>query len=153
VAVQTFEAVLGSDDEKSLFIEVPQEVVAALGPKKRPPVRVTINGFPYRSTISVYGGRSYLPVRKEIREGARVQKGDTVTVILELDDAPRVVDVPGDMASALGGDAEASAAFDRLPYTHRKEYVEWIDGAKREETRQRRIAQALERLRTGSQSL
>ena len=147
---QRFMTIVGSDDPSSLFIVVPPEMVAALSAKKRPPVRVTLNGdYTYRSTVSVYGGRYLLPIRREIREACGLEPGMPVEVTLALDEEPRTVEVPDDLASAFAGDSEARAVFDRLSFTHQREYVEWIAGAKREETRTRRVAQTLEMLRKG----
>ena len=148
MAEQQFRAVISAEDPDSIFIEAPAEVITALGPKKRPAVTVTLNGsYTYRTTVAVYGGRYYLPVRHSVREGAGVERGEWVHVTLALDTAPREVAVPPGLARALEADPEAKAAFERMAYTHRREYVEWIIEAKREETRQRRIEMALVRLR------
>jgi hypothetical protein len=147
---QRFTTIVGSDDPSSLFIEVPAEVVAALSEKKRPPVRVALNGgYTYRSTVSVYGGRFLIPIRREIREACGLEPGMPVEVTLALDEEPRTVETPDDLATMLAGDAQARAAFERLSFTHRKEYIEWITGAKREATRTRRVAQTMEMLRKG----
>jgi uncharacterized protein YdeI (YjbR/CyaY-like superfamily) len=90
-----------------------------------------------------------LPLNRANRAAAGVAAGDAVTVELELDDEPRTVEVPDDVRAALAGDEEAAAAFERLSYTHQREYVEWITEAKREETRARRLAKTLDRLREG----
>jgi hypothetical protein len=117
---QRFSTTVGSDDPSSLFIVVPAEVVAALSGKKRPPVRVTLNGdYTYRSTVSVYGGRSYLPIRREIREACGLAPGMPLEVTLALDEEPRTMAVPDDLAAALAGDPEAQALYDRLSCTHR----------------------------------
>jgi bacteriocin resistance YdeI/OmpD-like protein/uncharacterized protein DUF1905 len=126
--------------------EIPLDVPALFG-GKRVPVRGTVNGTLFRSTIAVYGGRYYLGFRKEIRDAAGITDGDELTIELERDDEPRTVDVPPDLAAALG--SEERAFFDALAFTHRREYVEWIEGAKREQTRQSRIAKAAELLRRG----
>jgi bacteriocin resistance YdeI/OmpD-like protein/uncharacterized protein DUF1905 len=150
---QRFSTTLGSDEPSSLFIVVPPEVVAALGEKKRPPVRVTLNGdYTYRSTVSDYGGRYYLPIRREIREACGLAPDMLVEITLALDEEPRQIQVPDDLATAFVGDPEAKDAFDRLSFTHRREYVEWITGAKREATRTRRVAQTLEMLRHGAKT-
>jgi Bacteriocin-protection, YdeI or OmpD-Associated/Domain of unknown function (DUF1905) len=147
---QRFATIVGSEDPSSLFIVVPPEVVAALGEKKRPPVRVTLNGaYTYRSTVSVYDGHYYLPLRREIREACGLAPGMPLDVTLALDEEPRTVEVPGDLVAAFAGDPEARAVFDRLSFTHQRAYVEWITGAKREVTRTRRLAQTLEMLRKG----
>jgi len=94
-------------------------------------------------------GEFLLGLNRSVREEAAVEAGDTVEVKLELDTAPREVKLPEALANALAEDSEARAAFDRLAYTHRKEYARWIDDAKRDETRERHVAQALEMLREG----
>jgi hypothetical protein len=142
---QRFEAVLQSEGPGA-FVEVPLDVPALFG-RARAPVRASINGYRYRTTVAVYGGRYYLPVNRSVRDGAALAVGDPVVVTLEPDLAPREVEVPEDLAAALAGDRAASAAFDRLSYTHRREHVEWIVGAKRPETRRRRVEQTLARLR------
>jgi uncharacterized protein YdeI (YjbR/CyaY-like superfamily) len=106
-----------------------------------------LNGFPFRGRIAKYGDEYMLGFRREIREGASVEAGDTVDVEIELDTEPRTVDVPDDLAAAL--DTEARATFDRMAYTHRREYVEWITEAKRPETRTRRVSKAAELIRNG----
>ena len=150
MAEQSFSTIVGSDDPSSLFIVVPPEVMAALSEKKRPPVRVTLNGdYTYRSTVAVYGGRYLLPLRREIREACGLEAGMPLDVTLALDEEPRTLEIPSDLAAAFAGDPEARALFDKLSFTHRKEYVEWINGAKREATRSRRVAQTLGMLRDG----
>jgi hypothetical protein len=131
------------------FLEVPAEVVAALGSGKRPKVVVTLNGHRYRTTVSVYGGTSMVPVRREIREASGLTPGLPLDVTIELDTAPRTVDVPEDVTAVLNGDHALKAAFEKLSYSHRKEYVEWITGAKREETRRQRVEKMATMLREG----
>jgi hypothetical protein len=128
-------------------IRIPDEVVEALGSGKRPPVKVTINGYTWRNTIAVYGGRYMLGVAAEHRAGAGVQAGDTLRVTVELDAGPRTVDVPADLAKALKA-AGATAAFARLSFTHRKEHVRAVEEAKKPETRARRIANTVEQVVT-----
>jgi hypothetical protein len=124
--------------------------VAVIGEgAKRFPVQATINGHTWRTTVTRMGGEFLLGLSKEVRRGAGAEAGDTVDVLVELDAAPREVDVPEALAAALAGDAVAKANFDGMAYTHRKEYARWIADAKREETRDRRVAQALEMLREG----
>lgn len=94
-------------------------------------------------------GEFLLGLNRAVRQEAGVEAGDTVDVTLELDTAPRALEVPDELAKALADDSAAQRVFDRLAYTHRKEYARWIAEAKREETRQRRVAQALEMLRQG----
>jgi uncharacterized protein YdeI (YjbR/CyaY-like superfamily) len=95
------------------------------------------------------GGDFLVGLNREVREQAGVKAGDTVEVKLELDTAPREVEVPEALEAALAKDAKARSAFDALAYTHRKEYARWVSEAKREDTRQRRVSQALEMLRDG----
>jgi hypothetical protein len=124
--------------------------VAAVGEgAKRFPVVATVNGYTWRTTVTRMGGEFLLGLNRAVRQDAGVEAGDTVEVKLELDSAPREVEVPTPLADALAGDSEARAAFDRLSYTHRKEFARWIDEAKRDETRRRRLAKAVEMLRQG----
>ena len=126
-------------------IEVPDDVVEQLGSGKRPKVAVTINDrHTYRTTVAVMGGRFMLPVAAQEREAAGVAAGERISVTLELDTAPREVDVPADLAQALGS---LRPAFDALSYTNRKEHVRSIEEAKTDETRQRRIAKTVEKVR------
>jgi hypothetical protein len=127
---------------------LPARAAAALGERKRPPVTVTIRGYTFRTTVAVYGGQPMIGVNKRHRAAAGVDVGDTFYVSVALDDEPRVVEVPTDLAQALADDA-ARAAFDKLSYTHRREYVEWIAEAKRPATRVRRVAETVQRVRVG----
>jgi bacteriocin resistance YdeI/OmpD-like protein/uncharacterized protein DUF1905 len=130
-------------------IEVPAEVVEGLGAGKRVPVTVTINGHTYRTTIAPYGDVYFIPLSAENRNGAAFRAGETVDVDIERDTAPREVTVPDDLASALAADPSAGAAFEKLAFTHRKEYVVWVESAKKPETRQSRVAKTVEMLREG----
>ena len=130
-------------------IRVPDEIVEALGAGKRPAVNVTINGYTYRSTVAPLGGAFMLPVSAEIRANAGVAAGDEVEVEVELDTAPREVVVPPDFAAVLDADTEAKRNFDALSYSNKRRHVLSIEGAKSDETRQRRVAKALEELRAG----
>ena len=127
--------------------EVPEHVVTELGSHKRPPVKVTINGYTYRSTVAPYKGRFFLPLSAENRTGAGVAAGDEVTVTVELDREPREVIVPTDFQAALDAHPGLSEKFAELAYSHRKEHVRAIEEAKAPETRQRRIAKAIDMLR------
>jgi hypothetical protein len=130
-------------------LQVPPEVVEALGAGRRPAVRVTIGEHTYRSTVATRNGVYMLPLSAENRAGAGVAAGDEVDVEVELDDAPREVTVPPDLADALAGDAAARTTFDSLPYSHQLRHVLAIDDAKTPETRARRIDKALAMLREG----
>lgn len=124
--------------------------VTAIGEgAKRFPVRATVNGYCWRTTVTRMRGEFLLGLNREVRESAGVKAGDTVDVTIELDTEPREVEVPESLASALDGDPAAKAAFEGLAFTHRKEYARWVADAKREETRDRRVIRALEMLRGG----
>jgi hypothetical protein len=124
--------------------------VAAVGEgAKRFPVRATINGYSWRTTVTRMRGEFLLGLSREVREGAGVQAGDCVEVEVELDLAPRAVEMPTTLTEALATCPAARAAFDALAYTHRKEYARWIAEARRDETRQRRLEKALTMLRDG----
>lgn len=124
--------------------------VAAVGEgAKRFPVVATVNGYTWRTSVVRMGGEFLLGLNKEVRQGAGVTAGDEVDVTVELDAAPREVEVPEALAAALAADPEARAFFDRMAFTHRKEYARWIADAKQEQTRQRRLGQALEMIRAG----
>jgi hypothetical protein len=130
-------------------IEVPAEVVAGLGSSKKPAVRVTINGFTYRSTVAVMGGVFMLPVSAQVRESAGVAGGDVVDIDVELDTQARDVTLPTDFSAALDHDAQARRFFDGLSFSQKQALVVSVEGAKTAETRQRRIDKALAALREG----
>ena len=142
----SFTTVARPDPDGVLLIEVPAHVVAALSDKKRVPVTVTLNGVSYRSTIAVYGGKFYLPARREIRDAAKLAPGKRAHVTLEADTAARTVAVPSDLAKALAS-AKLRSAFDALSFTRRKGHVAGVIGAKRPETRSARIAKVVTALR------
>ncbi|HEV7727162.1 MAG TPA: YdeI/OmpD-associated family protein [Modestobacter sp.] len=119
---------------------VPAEVVEALGAGRKPAVRVTVGGHTYRSTVATMGGRFLLPLSAENRTAAGVAAGDAVEVDVELDDAPREVEVPTDLAAALDAAPEARRRFDALSYSGRRRHVLAVEGAKAEATRARRVA-------------
>lgn len=131
---------------QAVGFELPFDPKEAFG-RARAPLRVTIGGFTFRTTVAVYGGRGLVALNKANRAGAGVEAGDRVTVEVELDDAPREVDVPAELAEALAAEPELREFYDGLSYTHRREYAEWIADAKRDETRRRRAARAVELLR------
>ena len=134
-------------DQGACFIRVPPEVLTTLGQRKRAPVKVTLNDYAYRTTIAVYGGRSYIGVRREVREAAGITAGQQLTVGLVYDSELRTGDLPEALRAALEADAKAAAAFDKLAYTRKKEFVDWVTGAIKAETQQRRLAQAIRMLR------
>jgi hypothetical protein len=115
--------------------------------RARPKLLVKVNGVELRTTVAVYGGRSYVGFRKEVRDAAGIAIGERIRVEVELDDRPREVDVPKDLARALAKDKAAKKVFDGLAFTHRKEYAKWIEDAKKPETRARRLEKAVEMLK------
>lgn len=129
--------------------EVLPEVVDALGAGKRPPVTVTINGYRYRSTVAVMAGAFMLPLAADHRAAAGLAAGDVVEVDLELDTAAREVDVPPDLAAALDAEPLVRLGFDALSYSKRRAFVLSVEKARSDETRQRRIAKAVQNLREG----
>jgi hypothetical protein len=129
--------------------EVPTDIVERLGAGKRAPVRVTIHGYTYRSTVAVYGGVFMIGVSAEHRAGADVAAGDEIEVELEHDSAPREVTVPRDLGGALESDPVARRNFDRLSYSGKQGVVLPIEAAKTPETRQRRVDKAISLLREG----
>ncbi|MBV8948285.1 MAG: DUF1905 domain-containing protein [Solirubrobacterales bacterium] len=126
------------------------EQVKTLGEgAKRFPVLATVNGYTWRTSVARMGGEFLVGLNRQVREGAGVRAGDTVEVGLELDSAPREVDVPEALARALKGDPGAMSTFEALSFTHRKEFARWVGEAKREETRDRRVAKTLQMLHEG----
>ena len=145
---RTFEAEIQPAGRGAAFVEIPFEVEEVFG-AKRVKVRATFDGEPYRGSIVRRGGPHFLLVRKEIREKIGKDVGDRVHVTVRRDTEPRRVAVPDDLKAALAEAPEAEAFFDDLAYTYRKEYVAWITGAVREDTRKRRIRKAVEKLSRG----
>lgn len=144
-----FRATIERSGKTATGIEVPSTLVEGLGAGKRPAVRVTIKGHTYRSTVASMGGRFMMGVSAENREAAGVAGGDVVDVDIELDTAPREVEVPDDLAVALKKDAKARRTFESLSYSNQRWHVQSIEGAKTDETRQRRIAKSIATLRGG----
>jgi uncharacterized protein YdeI (YjbR/CyaY-like superfamily) len=131
-------------------IVLDDDQVAQVGEEaKRFAVAATINGETWRSTVVRMRGEFLLGLSKEVRDRVGADAGEEVQVKLALDTAERTVEVPPALAAALAGDPEAAAAYDKLAYTHRKEFARWIQEAKRDETRDRRVTKALEMLRAG----
>jgi hypothetical protein len=130
------------------MFRVPFDLEEAFG-RARPPVKVTIRGHTWRTTPGVYDGVGHIVVNRSVKAATGVDAGDRVRVTVELDTEPRTVAVPADLQAALAADPAAEAAFARLSFTHRREYVEWVEGAKRPETRSRRIGTTVERVHQG----
>jgi hypothetical protein len=144
-----FRATIELAGKTATGIPVPAEVVEALGSGKKPPVRVTIGGHTYRSTVASRGKRYLVPLSAENRERAGVAAGDQVDVDLELDSEPRTVAVPPDLADALASAPEARQFFDDLSFSQQQWYVIPIEQAKTPETRARRVTKAIDMLREG----
>lgn len=117
--------------------------------RARPPVRVTVRGHAWRTTPGVYGGIAYIGLNKDVRAATGMDTGDRIRATMELDTEPRDVEVPRDLREALDADEKAKVAFEKLSFTHTREYVEWTESAKRPETRARRIAATVERVVAG----
>jgi len=127
---------------------VPFDLKGAFG-RARPPVKVTIRDHTWRTTPGIYDGVGHIVVNRGVKAATGVDAGDRVRVTMERDDEPRTVPVPEDLGSALAEDPDAEAAFTKLSVTHRREYVEWVEEAKRPETRARRVSETVERVRPG----
>jgi hypothetical protein len=144
-----FTVKLQAVESGGFYFNLPRKESAKFGVRGRVPVTGTMNGYPFRSSIFPTGdGGHYMGLNKETREGAGgVKAGDRVRVVMELDTAPRTVTIPPDLEKALGKSTHTRARFDKLSYTHRKEYVQWIEAAKRPETRARRLEKVLAQLK------
>jgi hypothetical protein len=130
-------------------LKPPFDVVEVFQTKARVPVKGTINGFPFRSSLSNMGDGHMMPVNAQLRAGAHCKGGDTVDVLLELDEDERKVEVPAYLKKIINSDAKAKDFWPKLSFTHQKEYVREIDGAKRPETREKRIQAMMGALRKG----
>ncbi len=145
-----FQTTLVQSGGNATGIRIPPEIVEALGSGKRPRVTVTLNGtYSYRNTVAVYGDEYWVGVSAQHREGAGVVGGQDIDVDLELDTAPREISVPEDFAAALDADPPARVTFDGLSYSNKSWHVLSIEGAKTDETRQRRIAKSVATLHDG----
>ena len=144
-----FHTTILQEGKTATGIQVPEEIVTALGSGKRPKVAVTINGYTYRSSIAPMNGVFMVGVSSDVRAAAGVAGGDEVDVDIMLDTAPRVVTVPDDFAAALDAAPRARATFESLSYSNKSWHTLQIEGAKTDETRQRRIAKSIEALSDG----
>lgn len=144
--MERFEAPIVEARQGGAFVLVPPEIVAALGGKGRIPVRATFDGIPYQGSVASMGGAKVLGLLKSIRAELGKGPGDVVAVTLELDDEERTIAVPDDLRAALEA-AGLADTFGALSYTHQREYVTWIDEAKRADTRARRVEQTIGRIR------
>ncbi len=130
------------------MFRVPFDLGEAFG-RARPPVKVTIRGHEWRTTPGVYDGVGHIVVNRSIKAATGVDAGDRVRVTLELDTEPRKVTVPADVRAALAAEPGAGDAFAAMSFTHQREHVEWVEEAKRPETRARRIAATVDRVLAG----
>ena len=144
-----FRTTILQSNKTATGVRVPDDVIAALGPSRRPPVQVTLNGYTYRTTVAVMSGAFMFPVSADVRANAGVAGGDEVDVEIVLDTEPREVSVPADLQAALDADSEACQCFQSMSYSHKSAYVLWIESAKKDETRQRRIHEAITMLKEG----
>ncbi|HEV7891495.1 MAG TPA: YdeI/OmpD-associated family protein [Pyrinomonadaceae bacterium] len=149
--VKRFRALVRSEEGREVCaIDIPFDVEKTFGGRNRVPVRGTLNGAPYRSSVFKMGGDChFMVVNRGLREAAGVKGGETVPVTMERDDAPRVIEPPADFARALKGNKDARATWDKLSYTHQREHVQSIEEAKKPETRQRRIEKSIQLLAAG----
>jgi bacteriocin resistance YdeI/OmpD-like protein/uncharacterized protein DUF1905 len=148
VASTHFDAELERVGKTSARLQVPVDLKEIFG-RARPPLKVTVEGHTWRTTPGVYGGVAYIGLNKVVRAAAGVDAGDRVRVSMELDTEPRTVAVPADLRMALEADPEANDAFAKLSFTHRREYVEWVEEAKRPATRARRVTGTVEGVKQG----
>lgn len=149
---KTFTAVIQDPGGGGAFVEMAFDVEKEFG-SKRPKVKALIEGVPYRGILTRMGTDCHiLGIRKEIREQVGKTFGDEVTIIVEPDTEPRLIELPTELKKVFKTEKDAKARFEKLSYTHQKEYVSWINEAKREETRQNRIAKTIEMLKKGKQS-
>jgi hypothetical protein len=145
----TFTAVIQNAGGGGAFVEVPFDMEATFG-SKRPKVKAMIAGLPYRGILTRMGTDCHiLVIRKAIREQIGKTFGDEVTITVEPDTEPRVIEIPAELKNAFKMEKEAKVFFDKLSYTHQREYVTWINEAKREETRANRIVKAIAMLKHG----
>jgi hypothetical protein len=150
---QTFTATIQNAGGGGAYVEIPFDVEKAFG-SKRPRVKALIEGIPYRTTLMRMGSECHmLGVLKDIREQLGKTFGDELTVTIEPDTEPRVIEIPKDLMEELKKDKEAKTFFDKLSYTHQKEYVRWVEEAKKEETRQNRIIKTIEMLKKGKRGV
>jgi Bacteriocin-protection, YdeI or OmpD-Associated/Domain of unknown function (DUF1905) len=144
-----FRATLDLDGKTATGITVPGHILAGLGAGKRPKVVVTLRGHTFRAAIGSMNGLAKIPVSAETRAAAQVSAGDELDVTVEADTAPRVVELPGDLAAALGEAPAARAFYDGLSPSRQNAYVSWVTTARKPETRQRRVEQSVQKLTEG----
>lgn len=140
---------VGQEGSSVAAVNAPFDVKEVFGTIARVPVRGTINGFPFRSSLMPMGGSHYMAVNRAMREGAGCKAGDTVSVVMERDTAPRVVEIPAVLKKSMAGNKTAQANWKKYSFSNQKEMAIAITGAKREETRARRLARIMEIVKSG----
>jgi Bacteriocin-protection, YdeI or OmpD-Associated/Domain of unknown function (DUF1905) len=148
VPAKTFTVELQRVQKTATMFRVPFDLGEAFG-RARPPVKVTIRNHTWRTTPGVYDGVGYIVVNRAVKAATGVDAGDRVRVRMERDTEPRKVRLPADLRKALARAPEAKAAFAKLSFTHQREYLEWVEEAKRPETRLHRIAATVDRVVSG----
>jgi len=144
-----FHTTIKQSDKTATGIEIPADVLEALGAGKKPPVRIAVNGYAYRSTVATIDGKFMVGFSADHRAASGIKGGDDVDVEIELDTEPRTVDVPADLQSALDAEPAARQTFDKLSNSLKGYHVYQVTSAKTDETRQRRIEKSVATLRAG----
>ncbi len=140
---------IGQEGSVVAALKPPFDVVEVFGRKGRVPVKGTINGFPFRSSLMNMGDGHMMAINAELRAGGKCKAGDTVKVVMEVDEEERKVEVPASVKKIINSDPQAKEHWAKLSFTHQKEYVREIEDAKKPETRERRIASMMDALRKG----
>ncbi len=144
-----FQTAIKQGDKTATGIQIPDDVIAALGAGKKPPVRMTVNGYTYRSTVATVDGKFMVGFNADHRAASGLSGGDEVDVEIEVDTEPRTVDLPADFSAALDADPKAKQTFDKLSNSNKGYHVLQVTGAKTHETRQRRIERSIADLHAG----
>jgi len=144
-----FHTTIKQNQKSATGIEIPDEVLASLGAGKKPPVKLTVNGYMYRSTVATVNGNFMVGFNADHRAASGLRGGDEIDVEIEVDREPRTVDVPADLADALDSEPKAKETFDQLSNSMKGYHVSQVTAAKTEETRQRRIEKSIAVLREG----
>lgn len=145
-AIQFSATLTRAPDSSATFIAIPFDVVTVWGTRAMVPVKGTINGKPFRGSITPYGGVHYLGIKRNLRESLGILAGEIVEVEMMVDDGPRIIIPPDDFRAALDANPAARIKWMKLSYSHQREHVEAIEEAKKPETRSKRIADSIDRL-------
>jgi bacteriocin resistance YdeI/OmpD-like protein/uncharacterized protein DUF1905 len=144
-----FRTTIKQGDKTATGIQIPDEVIEGLGAGRKPPVKMTVNGYSYRSTVATVDGKFMVGFNADHRAASGLAGGDDVDVDIEVDTAPRQVEVPAELAAALDAEPRARETFDRLSNSNKGYHVSLVTGAKTDDTRQRRIEKSISALREG----